>query len=155
MTMRRKVERERRREAALERDLREEESDASEEELYREVVERRGNDGKKLGKGGKRRSSGKKNRHKDAWVPAKTVPSKPGSRSVSPAVRRANIEGGEGRGEGGDASYDQAMRPYSQAQRMAGLVSTTTGSILSETTSGKPPERGQAGKSRRRGGSKR
>ena len=145
MAMRRKVERERRREVALERDLREEESDASEEELYREVVERRGNDGKKIGKGGKRRSAGKKNRHKDAWVPAKTVPSRPGSRSVSPAVRR-NKEGG------GDVGYDQAMKPYSQAQRIAGLVSTTAGSVLSETTSGKP-DGGQAG--RRRGGNKR
>ncbi|GMH50996.1 hypothetical protein TrLO_g12738 [Triparma laevis f. longispina] len=126
--IRRKIERERRQEAALERTLRDDDSDASEDELYNEVVTRKRKDGKRIssaGAGKKGAGSSKlKNRHKDAWVPAKTVPSKTGSRSVSPAGRAGAAEylGGGGGGV--------------ERERLGTAATTTTmGSLLSEATS--------------------
>ncbi|GMH84805.1 hypothetical protein TL16_g10033 [Triparma laevis f. inornata] len=124
----RRIERERRQEAALERTLRDDDSDASEDELYNEVVTRKRKDGKRIssaGAGKKGAGSSKlKNRHKDAWVPAKTVPSKTGSRSVSPAGRAGAAEylGGGGGGV--------------ERERLGTAATTTTmGSLLSEATS--------------------
>ncbi|GMH54592.1 hypothetical protein TrST_g12191 [Triparma strigata] len=94
--IRRKVERERRKEAALERTLKDDDSDASEDELYNEVVTRKRKDGRRISSASAgKKKGGFKNRHKDAWVPAKTVPSKPGSRSV----KATSGVGGKGGGK--------------------------------------------------------
>ncbi|GMH73430.1 hypothetical protein TrRE_jg9353 [Triparma retinervis] len=115
--MRRKVERERRKEAALELDA--DESDESVEDLYREVVTRRGKDGKKIvpkavGKKGGGATSSRGRKSKKSWIPAKSVPTRAGERSLSPTKDVPK-----------QVTYEKAMRPYTSAQRLAGLASTT------------------------------
>ena len=144
--MRRKVERERRKEAAMEIFQAGDESDESVEDLYREVVTRRGKDGKRIapkaqkkGRGNsslKRGDQSRGRKSKKSWVPAKSVPTKAGERSLSPS-----------RDIPTQVTYEKAMRPYTSAQKLAGLASTieptTTraSTALSSMASDRPSER--------------
>jgi hypothetical protein len=112
---RKKAEREKRKEVIIERSTnKRDDSDESEDDLYREVVDRRGKDGRSVGYEVDRRGGGtftmrhgraagaaaEDARGRAAWVPPGGTKIKPGERGASPAK------------EGGGGTYDSEVAPF-------------------------------------------
>ena len=153
--IRRKIERERRKEVAREKSSRvEDSSDESEDELYREVVSRRGRDGRRLPPPGEFRvRKSRTNRHKNkvmmtealkkksvAWVPAGTIPTRAGEKARrSPSPKKKSNQQQE--------TYDEAMQPFVTSRRPAaekskqklGIMPSTRATTASSVFSSEAP----------------